>query len=66
MSSSHWFIVAKTPSGFALRLGRDTGDAVMRLLVRVRIMTAENFMVTGEEWIVEPGFEFEDLFLSRE
>jgi hypothetical protein len=47
-------------------LGRDTGDAVMRLLVRVRIMTAENFMVTGEEWIVEPGFEFEDLFLSRE
>jgi hypothetical protein len=66
MSSSHWFIVARTPSGLAVRLGRDTGDAVMRLLVRARMMVVENFMVTEEERIVELGFECEDLFVSRE
>jgi len=44
MSFSHWFMVASTESG--LRLERCTGDAVMRVLVRARIMLVESFIMT--------------------
>lgn len=48
ISLSHWFIVAKTESGSA-RLGRETGEAAMRVLVRARMMLDEIFMVNGKQ-----------------
>jgi hypothetical protein len=55
MSFNHWFIVARTAPAFEARLARDTGDAVMRVLARTRMMLVQNFMVTREEWVVERG-----------
>ena len=45
MSLSHWFMVASTESGERLEMG--SGEAVMRVLVRARMMVVENFMLMG-------------------
>ncbi len=54
------FIVARTPSGLAWRVGREMGDAAMRLLARARITLVENFILIKEfkvsTWVVEVKF----------
>lgn len=57
---NHALIVARTPSGFPWRLGRETGDAAMRLLARARMMLMENFILIKESkvsnWVVKVKF----------